>query len=376
MRGLRIIFILGISLVVYLLGFLYFIVWDGPYYRASDLELDYSDSDLAPRIERTADWFEFMINQETGQLEYEFDPTTESFSDEDNEIRELASVWSMIELVRSVGKDELSAPIKKTLDFYLEESSCNNDYCYLDFEKAELAMNAFLVIDLFHLNDSSREEEIRLYTNGILELQNEDGSYRPEFDSDLLYGQDYYPGEAMLALMMAYDQTNDSQYLESVQKAFTYYRDYWVENKSTAFVPWQSQMGLLLFEATQDFEVVNFVFDMNDWIVENEQITVSNDLALLGAFSKDDPRIATASMVEALVEAYKLAETVGDKARQSRYSDSIRLALNYLLALQTDNGGWQHSISNQKQRIDYAQHTVLGLIKILEYNILQYEPSL
>ncbi len=103
----------------------------------------------------------------------------------------------------------------------------------------------------------------------------------------------------MLALIKLYDYTKDKKYLDSVNKAFYYYRDYWRNNKNTAFVPWHSQTYKLLFKETKDPDVAEFIFEMNDWIIDNYQIQKSKYPDEVGGFPKYYPTFSTSVYLEA-----------------------------------------------------------------------------
>jgi len=72
--------------------------------------------------------------------------------------------------------------------------------------------------------------------------------------------------------MELYDATGEEVYLNSVHKAFPYYRKYWRGNKNTAFVPWHTQAYLIFYNYTKNERVAEFVFEMNDWLIDKYQL--------------------------------------------------------------------------------------------------------
>lgn len=117
-------------------------------------------------------------------------------------------------------------------------------------------------------------------------MQEDDGSFKTSYTSDEIKGVDYYPGEAVLSLMELYKSTGDERYINSVKKAFPYYRSYWRDNKNTAFIPWHSQTYRLLYEETEDPELAEFMFEINDWLIDNYQIEDSEYIDEIGGFQK------------------------------------------------------------------------------------------
>jgi AMMECR1 domain-containing protein len=343
------------------------------------LSIDAIDKDyLLERIKLANDWFLNNINKETKTVQYKYYPSKDKYSDSNNHVRQLGSLWSLTaarDFLDVSSSDEL---IKNSLDKYLNYKICSTDYCYLEIDgDSKLAYNAFLILSLTNAPKYPESEKLaKQFAEGILNLQQKDGSYRTYFNSDKNTGTDYYPGEAMLALMQLYKKTNENKYLDSVNKAFPYYKKYWRDKKNTAFVPWHSQAYALLYEETKNNELAEFIFEMSDWLIENYQIQNSEYTDLIGGFPKIRPRNSTSSYLEGIIDAYKISKLTNDKEHQEKYSDSIKSAIHFVLLTQYtgDNtfyvsnqkravGGFRHSLTSNTQRNDYTQHAIHALIK-------------
>lgn len=77
-------------------------------------------------------------------------------------------------------------------------------------------------------------------------MQRPDGLFHTQFGSKRDEGQTLYPGEAMLALMHAYEILKDGKYMSSVEKAFSFYRGYFrsgriSQDSEVFFANWMSQ---------------------------------------------------------------------------------------------------------------------------------------
>jgi hypothetical protein len=337
------------------------------------------------RLKLVRNWF-VNNTDESGLHEYLYYPSTDKYSSSMNDVRMLATAWSMATLRDKYGDSRLDPIIKTTLDKYLKYKQCDGDVCYLMIDgSAKLAYNAFVILALLETPSyPNRNELMRELALGILSNQQEDGSYHTYFKSDKNSGQDFYPGESMLALMKLFDETGTKKYLTSVQKAFPYYRDYWRNNKNTAFIPWHSQADLLLYEATSDPEIPAFVFEMNDWLIRNNQITQSKWQDYIGGFPKSLPRNSTSSYLEGINDAYKLAILVGDSEHSEKYRESIRLGTRFILLTQytPENafyiknqeravGGFRKHLISNEQRNDYSQHASFALLKALENGVFE-----
>jgi len=311
-------------------------------------------------------------------LHYIYYPETSEYPYENNHVRQLGSLWSVIVLKNFLRDNSFDELIEDTLDYYLEYKICQENYCFLLIdENAKLAYNAFLILSLVNYPRYEKSEELlKSFANGILFLQNEDGSYNTYFMSDRNTGVDYYPGEAMLALMQLYEKTRNKKYVESVKRAFPYYMEYWRNNKNTAFVPWHTQTYLLLYKETKDSEIADFVFEMNDWLINNHQIINSSNSEEIGGFPKDNPKCSTSSYMESVNDAYALAKIVRDKEHIEKYRESIKIGTRFILKTQytPENsgnltnpdlaiGGFKQSLTNGYIRNDFVQHAIASLMK-------------
>ena len=149
----------------------------------------------------------------------------------------------------------------------------------------------------------SRIEDNAGLAEGILQQQGPNGSYKIYFHDLPGQGEELYAGEAMLALMESCGQLQNSRYLSSVERGFSYYdAQYFQRGRVTAdvlvfFANWQSQACRLLHEYTRNEalkrDVARYVFRMHDRIIAqgfyqnvarspNQQVSVEVACALEG----------------------------------------------------------------------------------------------
>ncbi len=354
------------------------------------------------RLELGLGWFKSNIDPKTGRLRYEYMPSEDAYSDDNNDVRQLASVWSITEIMAHLKAPEdaaLAAAVDKTLDLYLSEAhlvrrpasaeasgpaAARGDAFITVDGKAKLAYNAFAILAL--LGRPSYPDGVAIMgelARGILKQQRASGEFATHFESDKNTGVEFYPGEAMLALMRLHRKTGDVALLKAVQRAFPHYRDYWRANKNTPMLSWHSQTYRLLFEATKDPEVAAHTFEMNDWLIDS-QITEGPWPDKIGGFGRGrQPTIASATYLEGLHDAFAVASQAGDEARAARYKAAILRGVGFVLRLQFTEansfhlknpalarGGFRHSLVENNLRNDNTQHAALMLIKTLEINIL------
>jgi AMMECR1 domain-containing protein len=359
-------------------------------YRYNQLvnESDIDNEMIKERITMAGDWFKKSVDLETGLLEYEYFPTQGSYSNGINHVRQMASNWATTEIQLFLGQQTMGDVVFKTLQHYSNnlvkaQTEDGNPYLFVKIDSdAKLAYSAFMMLTLINFPDyAERDETLKLLADGILSQQQEDGSYKTYFQSEKNSGQDFYPGEAMLALMRYAEISEDTKYLESVKKASPYYRDYWRQNKNTAFIPWHSQANLLLYKKTEDKEIAEFVFEMNDWLVENYQDLPREYPDKEGGF-KSTPGNSSSAYLEGVNDAYTLAVLVGDEEHKEKYKKALRSGVRFILQMQYHDGntfyltrperaigGFRENLTRANIRNDYVQHAAHALIKAYNNNV-------
>jgi len=357
-------------------------------YRCNSLiNLDEIDNELLlKRITLAKTWFINNVNNKTKRLQYMYYPSLDEYSSTNNHVRQLATLWSITKLKDFLQDSSFDDLIKETINYYLDYSvKTDKNYSYIMIEnKAKLAYSAFLILSLLHVSDYlDNNKLLTSLAKGIISLQNVDGSFNTYFVSERNTGIDYYPGEAMLALMKLYNKTGNKTYLDSVYKAFHYYKEYWRKNKNTAFIPWHTQVYFLLYNEVKDPEIKDFIFEINDWLVNRYQIRNDIYKDKIGGFPQNNPRNSTSSYLEGIADAYLLARNTEDNFHLIKYRKAIRLGVRFIILTQyTENnafyignqkrtlGGFRHSLISNVQRIDYTQHAIMALMKIYDYKAL------
>ncbi len=344
-----------------------------------------SNKDIEQSLGFAKEWFIHSTSLKTHRLEYEYSPTLDIYSSDNNHTRQLGTLWAVTELRVFLKDPSLDPLIKNTLDYYLQFRITQDDYSFVTIDNlSPLSYNAFLILSLLKTPEYPQADTILTQLGkGIVALQKDDGSFKTFFNSDRNTSVDYYPGEAMLALMKLYEKTQDQKYKTSVANAFSYYRNYWRNNKNTAFIPWQTQVYFLLYTTTKDPALADFVFEMNDWLIDNHQIQESANSEFIGGFPKDYPRNQSSSYLEGINDAYVLASMVGDENHKKKYGHSLKIGTKFILRTQaTKNnvnyknpkramGGFRYSLANDSQRIDYTQHAIMALLKAHKNNIFE-----
>jgi hypothetical protein len=324
-----------------------------------------------------------MVNPRTGMLEYLYMPETDTFVRETCPIRDIAAIWDLERIERFLNKHELLPLIKKSLQHFKRYVVAHDRYMILDPERlgepSSIAHSAFMILALLHAPSGRQTRRIAALTEGILQQQRPDGSFKIHFSDLPDHGEELYAGEAMLALLESCRQLKNTRYLDSAQRGFSYYdaqyyrRDRVAEDVLVFFANWQSQACRLLFEYTESDtlkkEVLDYVFRMHDRIIARGFYE--------GIRQRPGHQVSVevASAVEGLNEAYFLAHRSGD-ARAEHYRRCVCTGLAYLLRLQStqdgtekERGGFGFSLSDRTQRIDITGHVASAFMKSVENRI-------
>jgi hypothetical protein len=317
-------------------------------------------------------------------------PSTKTYSTDNNHVRQLANIWSSLQLQKFLDNDSLQKPIDTTLSNYVNNHlNCKEDSCYVEIDgKAKLGYTAFAILALTENPSFPKSQELaEKLARAITEYQKDNGAYITYFNAGGESGIKYYPGEAMLALMKLYEQNGNQQLLNSVESAYPYYADYWFNNKNSAMVPWHTSAYYLLYQNTKDdqlkSQIPETIFEMNNWLIDTRQKFESPYKDEIGGFGYSNPSgVSTAVYLEGINDAYKIAEALDDSKHQKKYEESIRLGSRFVLQTQytTKNtfyieeaekavGGFRKSLVNNEQRIDYQQHAAAALMKTYENDI-------
>lgn len=330
------------------------------------------------------DWLFAQIGAD-GAANYKYWPSTGRYSVANNMIRQFMASAALARTAHRRGSGHDLTQRNFAFNFgayYTEEDGLGLIH---EGEKIKLGAAAVALIALLDLNDGY-QSQIAALARFILSMQQPDGSFRSFLHpADRNDCQNFYPGEAMLALMRLYQVTGEDHLLTAVERGFAYYRDWHRAQRNPAFIPWHSAALCLYLRHRPNPEMREFVFEMNDWLLTIQQ---GNDRPadVWGEFF--DPArpefgpphaSATGVYLEGLIEAWDLAQRVGD-ARAETYRRAILGGLRSLRQLQFRHpsdmfyiakrhrvlGGLRTTAYDNTIRLDNVQHGLMAIQRILD----------
>jgi hypothetical protein len=252
--------------------------------------------------------------------------------------------------------------------------------------RAKLGTTALALLALQHGALSERHPSERSALRaGVLGRRAPDGSFRCFADStsptDDGASQNYFPGEALLALAHAACR-GDATAEAAAADSFAFYRAYFRRSPALAFAGWHAAAWRVLFEhdtgRAGSGKYAQFVLEIVDWLIRHQLDEHSATRPeLIGGFAGGGgiPGCSTATYTEAVIHGYAVAQLLDDGERVARYRESARRGLGFILGLQVTQesamlcpdpsrvaGATTRSGHDFLLRSDFDQHTITAFL--------------
>ncbi len=345
-----------------------------------------SAAGLDRAIETLGDYMIYR-QQPSGLFTYQYEPAWNRYVDEENLVRQVGATMAMSKYARTSQREAALSAANAGIKFHLRglrtvPGRPDAAYIATGDKRNKLGVTALLCLAIAeHPHAEPYADTRRSLIAGMLILQRPSGMFLTAFPPAREIGaQDYFPGEALLAMASHYEHEPSAEVLDSLDSAIRFYRDYFRNRPSPAFVPWQVQAYTKIARHSKRREYVDYVFELTDWLAD-KQLTQSNcewpDLwGGIASYQPGRAGVSTASYLEGFADALALARETGDTSRAKRYEKLVRGAARFVLQLQFRKeeayfvrslkdtvGAIRTSPSLNLLRIDHCQHALLALIK-------------
>jgi len=349
------------------------------------------------QVRRLADllgsWLTRAVHPD-GRMTYKYWPSRQEESTANNMIRQWMATVALVRYAQVQGNAPAMVElVDRNIRYNLSQFyRVEGDFGLIDYEgSVKLGAVALAALALVEHPDPpafAREEAALLRT--VAHLWNADGAFRTfYFPRDRNDNQNFYPGEALLLWATLFQSNRDPVLLRRIMKSFHLYRAWHLEktNRNPAFVPWHTQAYYLVWGETRDPELQDFIFEMNDWLLNMQQWETAEYPDMQGRFyDPERPHFgvphasSTGVYLEGLIDAFRLATEVGDRDRADRYRVVIRRGLRNVMQLQFRDdvdmfyvqepdrvvGGVRTEVYNNAVRVDNVQHNLMAVLKILD----------
>lgn len=336
-------------------------------------------NELSTIIKNTGNLLASM--NENGQYVYGYRSNTASKINSYNILRHAGSTWSLILYYKMHPSNELKKTIEDAIEYLIDNFTVeyNSDITFVVEKKSseiKLGGNALALLMLAEyksvFSDSKYDDISKKISEGIMHMQNEDGSFHHildlNFDVKETFRTVYYDGEATFALLKYYKVNKNENLLDKAKKAIDYfihhdyeqYRDQWISYALNEYVKMNDDEKYLEFAflnytynqyeldhsksfGPTRFELLMTTLDTYNYAIENMDPSKLKDFDLEGLKNSIEINFET------LFNFY-ISEEV------AMYFNHSDLVLN----------GFHDIKSNFRMRIDDIQHSLLGIMKYYE----------
>lgn len=326
--------------------------------------------------------------QPLGTFRYEYDAVQDRYTMADHAVSQAGAAAVLALLARIQGDATSRRAAEKAMALHLKgmtkglPNRPEAAFIQTRDRSNPLGLTALLAAGMAWFPDPSQyAEERETLVRGVLSLQRESGLFLTAFPPFLeVEGQEYYPGEALVALAAQYELNPDSDILAAFDRALTWYQRVFREDRSPALAPWQSIAFAAMAQHSKREDFAAYVFEMTDWLLKGQLSPANCDYPELhgGIIGPYEPGAgaSTGLYLAGLAAALDLARQRGEEERAARYERAARLALRFVIQLQVRQeetfymrgpteavGGIRHSPTLALLRLDDAYLSLLGLIR-------------
>lgn len=212
-------------------------------------------------------------------------------------------------------------------------------------------------------------------------------------DNGSFGGSEIADYQAFYALIQFVSITKNQQLLNDLNMLSNIYKDRFRSNRilnnnsqSLAVNAWLVNGFKVLYNLIRNQDDADFAFEVAGWLVDY-QVTAGEDARVGAFFNKPNDRYiytrGTGKDVEAMVDAYFLAATLGQRHLAEQYYASLVKAFKWLMVMQVTEsnayfvnnknkllaiGGLRHDLLNSELWNDSASHFILAATNYLRHD--------
>ncbi len=362
-------------------------------FRGHRLFSEISKDELLLSLDMAGEYLLRCVNDK-GKFIYKYEPQTDSVPKSYNILRHSGTIYSMLELYELTGNEALLDGSRRAIKHLLEFiepciASPDEALCVVEDGYVKLGGNALAIVALTKYTELTKD---KTYMSTILKLgkwiqnvQNETGEFLvykqtyPE-GTNTDFVSDYYPGEALFAMMLIYELNNQEEWLDSAELGAQYLIN--IRDKdSISEDHWLVYALGKLYKHRPKLIYLDHALKIAHKMVNRQIRNPKYPKDWIGGYYRPPRSTSCAIRTEALCIAYELANKANNEEAVSEILEAIRLGIMFQLQTQFRNesilylndpsralGGFHKSLTDFEIRIDYVQHNISSLIGL--YRIL------
>jgi hypothetical protein len=332
-----------------------------------------------------------------GKFVYNYRPKTDTVRDKYNILRHAGTTYAMLELYEITRDASLLQAAERALQYLVRTAepcaaSGEATRCIVEGGEVKLGGNALAIVALAKHRTVTGDQQhmplMRQLGQWIRSLQEENGRFRvhkqtyPEGKASDFVSQ-YYPGEALLAMVRLYALDPQEQWLDTAAHGahwLIHVRDKDVPDARLNHDHWLLYALNELHRLRPQPSYLQHASRIAHAMVQrqNRQPKYQD---WLGSYYRPPRSTPTATRSEGLYAAYQLIRDFGDRQETDAILQAIQLGIAFQLQTQFRPesvlyirnpqralGGFRRSLTNYEIRIDYVQHNIsslLGLYRLL-----------
>ena len=288
------------------------------------------------------------------------------------------AAWVLARAHRILQEQPLQKAADQSLSLLLDSLQVNESGVWLDLgqQSPSISELSFLLLALCELpRGDYRRAQARAVADTLWSRIDRQGLMVAHFTPNELEEacQDYFPGQALLALAAAAEARLTEVDEARLRLAFHYYRHRFRFKRDYGQVSWLMQAFSAWSRVHPDPDFAALVFEIGDWILEHQQEKTGG---FITSHQPDTPGYTTALYLEGLGAAARVAAPSGPE-RQQRYLSACRRGLQFLerLTIQPEHapvlpntdfaiGGLRQSLNTSLVRIDFVQHALSAVLEV------------
>jgi len=321
---------------------------------------------------------------------YLYDPVAGAFDEDDNLHRKAGATFTQTWLYRFTGRPEFRMSARRAIAYLLSRADWQDDGTLRLRDLGATALVSLGVTEYARLVPTGEwDAEIAGLGEHLLSRVQADGSFSE--------GTPLQWAQAHQALWRLYGHTGDQRYLDALAAVARYFYDHRGDDDIIGpyylYGLWANEPLTSLYQLRPEPWIRDLVFAVGD-DVAGRQYTPVDDVAedWIGGYhpggDDDEPGWNSTLKLEAVIDAYRMAETAGDAGRAARYRKSALIGAAFLQRLQhrvgerddfADEafaaGGTPFAPSDPVVRVDVPHHMANAILKVVEYLDLEDYPG-